>query len=841
MSKGKKDPGARAKANQKPGTSKQTRSVTARNTVKLTENSSISSAPANLTARASSSPPSPSPEQNVDRNPEDLVNLSDEEMDEAESSDYQQSSEGPSDSENGDGDYQPGEMTSNKRNQAKYGPSHNAGRPVTGAGRQKASSQKNGNQNAVSQNTASQRSASLRAASQNTASQSSFNQNDGQTDEEEIVLARDHPQDERCLPYRTTSRMSKRQIISWDANLYTLSLLSLIWLLEVKDYPIPWQELAAIVNPGATGEAFKQAMVKLRSRRAADGQRVPPARPGSNHPRHACHVELAEIMRNAGVTVAPFASALGAQEVEVVEDPSLAAAPVVGGPSVAESSAAAEKAKSEAGAQRSNGNSPHITTLQSQSSTRPESQATRHDNRDLTIIHPRSLTSAAPKKRDKSSLIFVADIGAHKALLNFNKKEQKLIFDVTQNLTNGRFAQSPSNPVFFLDQITAPSSGAEDPPSPFNSDNSELENDMPRVRARKQQKRKRDDASPGTSQPSPKLTGVVSTADSDIQAQPNKKLKRGPVKDTGEEAGGSKKRKHDDADMGNLSPGSADDWMFNPDYDIPAGESIPLGSIMNTDTNTWTNPTLQTPFLGPTTHHAGPYWQRNLNLTLSASPTLHPRDRTGGSLAKSTGTVNPLLTEDMGLNKGMDMGMPAVDFNHSNQMFFDQRMSDQQISWNKGFISPFNKSTGFFDPYLNDPFMGEGNGTLDYSPGVHIMGYSMNPHKSEYSSLGGIASDKDKDLLSSTSQWQSSNSVFEPSQAERRLSGLPPLFGEQGYGLDIQPLNPELDLEHHRHQTRGMLNDTCTEEEQFDPNGFANEAFARMDTVQFPETEDDGL
>lgn len=139
-------------------------------------------------------------------------------MDEAESSDYQQSSEGPSDSENGDGDYQPGEMTSNKRNQAKYGPSHNAGRPVTGAGRQKASSQKNGNQNAVSQNTASQRSASLRAASQNTASQSSFNQNDGQTDEEEIVLARDHPQDERCLPYRTTSRMSKRQIISWDGK-----------------------------------------------------------------------------------------------------------------------------------------------------------------------------------------------------------------------------------------------------------------------------------------------------------------------------------------------------------------------------------------------------------------------------------------------------------------------------------------------------------------------------------------------------------------------------------------------------------------------------------------------
>lgn len=158
-------------------------------------------------------------------------------------------------------------------------------------------------------------------------------------------------------------------MLSITANLYTLSLLSLIWLLEVKDYPIPWQELAAIVNPGATGEAFKQAMVKLRSRRAADGQRVPPARPGSNHPRHACHVELAEIMRNAGVTVAPFASALGAQEVEVVEDPSLAAAPVVGGPSVAESSAAAEKAKSEAGAQRSNGNSPHITTLQSQVSS----------------------------------------------------------------------------------------------------------------------------------------------------------------------------------------------------------------------------------------------------------------------------------------------------------------------------------------------------------------------------------------------------------------------------------------------------------------------------------------
>lgn len=71
------------------------------------------------------------------------------------------------------------------------------------------------------------------------------------------------------------------------------------WALEVKGINIPWEEAAAIVHPGATGEAFKQAMSKLRAKRLKEGLPVPPVRPGKEKSRQDCEVELKRILDGA--------------------------------------------------------------------------------------------------------------------------------------------------------------------------------------------------------------------------------------------------------------------------------------------------------------------------------------------------------------------------------------------------------------------------------------------------------------------------------------------------------------------------------------------------------------
>lgn len=71
------------------------------------------------------------------------------------------------------------------------------------------------------------------------------------------------------------------------------------WALEVKGIDIPWEEVAAIVHPGATGEAFKQAMSKLRAKRLKEGLPVPPVRPGKEKSRKDCEAELKRILDGA--------------------------------------------------------------------------------------------------------------------------------------------------------------------------------------------------------------------------------------------------------------------------------------------------------------------------------------------------------------------------------------------------------------------------------------------------------------------------------------------------------------------------------------------------------------
>ncbi|KAB2575813.1 hypothetical protein DBV05_g5530 [Lasiodiplodia theobromae] len=103
----------------------------------------------------------------------------------------------------------------------------------------------------------------------------------------------------RCLPYVTKNRAAKRELIRWSDETYAHTLLAMSWALEVKGIDIPWEEVAAIVHPGATGEAFKQAMSKLRAKRLKEGLPVPPVRPGKEKSRKDCEAELKRILDGA--------------------------------------------------------------------------------------------------------------------------------------------------------------------------------------------------------------------------------------------------------------------------------------------------------------------------------------------------------------------------------------------------------------------------------------------------------------------------------------------------------------------------------------------------------------
>lgn len=71
------------------------------------------------------------------------------------------------------------------------------------------------------------------------------------------------------------------------------------WALETREVAIPWDDIAAIVHPGATGEAFKQAVTKLRTKRLKEELPVPPLRPGKDRPRRDCEADLAMIVAEA--------------------------------------------------------------------------------------------------------------------------------------------------------------------------------------------------------------------------------------------------------------------------------------------------------------------------------------------------------------------------------------------------------------------------------------------------------------------------------------------------------------------------------------------------------------
>ncbi|KAL1640021.1 hypothetical protein SLS58_007288 [Diplodia intermedia] len=103
----------------------------------------------------------------------------------------------------------------------------------------------------------------------------------------------------RCLPYITKNRAPKRQLIRWNEETYCHTLLALAWSLEIKGIEIPWEETAALVQPGATGEAFKQALGKLRAKRVKEGLPVPPMRPGKDMSRQECVDELARLLRES--------------------------------------------------------------------------------------------------------------------------------------------------------------------------------------------------------------------------------------------------------------------------------------------------------------------------------------------------------------------------------------------------------------------------------------------------------------------------------------------------------------------------------------------------------------
>ncbi|KAK7612928.1 hypothetical protein BKA81DRAFT_406218 [Phyllosticta paracitricarpa] len=704
--------------------------------------------------------------------------------------------------------------TSKNRTRIKYGPDHNAGLPVTGASHQSTAGQSDGHLDGLS------------VAGSST--QNAADRNDGQNDEEEILLGRDTPQHVRCLPWRTKSRIPKRTLITWDVEMYTHSLLSLLWVMETYDYPIPWPELAAIVNPGATGEAFKQAMVKLRNRRLTEGLKVPPPRPSKDHPRHQCKLELAEMMRAAEMNPDPTIPEYGSGVLRTTDNPY-----------VAELRESTSHTDARRPAQRSNRKMSSPTSRLSQCDSEYESLVLE-DSQDFSVIHSRSPTSTpqsshpaittSPERR----LIFVAHIGPEKCIATSNRPEQKLVSDVANNVVKGRFAKpSGHNLIFFLDTVPSQLS-TEDLESFPEKLSPETTMARPKKGSTKkaQQKRKRSVTSSGSplqsptsplTSPGPLITfdlhhtkrskqheGKADAGPSclfpeqrELASDPHKKhskLNEGnadagqdyPVPEPREPVPGTKtsysrKRKVDDTDLGEIDPAAEAEEMFNRAYATPMDMSF-----------------RPPPFVDLS--DLGMSSRQNLNIGLSYSPTRQPHGHMDSSFdsnmmkassKQSMASMSELdmdmnldmnASADTGIEIGMGMGMSSASFNYA-----DQLGRHQDAGYRFGYEGPFMGACSNLDL------------TLD-----------------------SVTSEQEMALLSSTSEWRSSASAFDGCPTERRLGGLPPFPCDSDHA-HLDQHGQAFKYEHLRHKDRGMLNDNTLKEPAFDPNAYADEEFARID------------
>ncbi|KAK8169831.1 hypothetical protein IWX90DRAFT_190814 [Phyllosticta citrichinensis] len=742
----------------------------------------LSSVPSNLSGTA----PTPFQDKDDRGSSKERSSSSNETAEDAEGSVYGESADGrhehSNSEEQSDVESEPGRVASISRSPIKYGPNHNGGLPVAGASSQNTAGQSDGHDFGLPV---------ARSSSQDVAGR-----NDGQNDEEEILLGRDAPQNVRCLPWRTKFRIAKRTLISWDAEMYTHSLLSLLWIMETYDYPIPWQEMAALVNPGATGEAFKQAMVKLRNRRVAEGLRVPPPRPSKDHPRSSCKLELAEMMRTAGMSSEPPVPEYGSGALTTRENPYVAEL---------------RASTTQTGAQHSTRNKPRATRQVSQVREELNSRRASYlptnlqrdsqvDFEDLSVVHSRSFTTAlgpylpAITKNPKPKLIFVAHIGPQKSLLHSTRLDQKLISEVAHNVVNGRFAKpSVPNLVLLIDTVPAEfnTEGLEPYPEELGPEFTMAPNS--------QQKRKRSIASSGSplmspTSPSDKVGPLTafdlehpehSNADdldhtnhSNRDAVPSCLFPepREPASVTQ----CSKKRKIDDTDFGDGIDVAADaEMMFNPAYAVPPGTSFrPPPFVQMSDINMSS--------------------RQNLNAGLSYSPTRQPRGHAEDSIGKSmmADTDQAMASvPDMDINAssgtemdmGMGMGMASVGFNYAEQLGYSQDTGDR-FSY-------------------EGPYMGACS-DLDLT-------------------LDSATSEQERALLSSTSEWRSNTSLFEVSSSERRLASLQPVPGGSDY-VDFEQLGEKFLVEHPYYKDRGMLNKRTANEPIFVPPSLADEELSRV-------------
>ncbi|TKA22652.1 hypothetical protein B0A50_07661 [Salinomyces thailandicus] len=67
-----------------------------------------------------------------------------------------------------------------------------------------------------------------------------------------------------------------RKLVRWNPDLDQLTLLCVDYVCTKEGIAIPWDEIAAEVEPYLTGEAIKQHMVKIYKFREDDGHKVPP-------------------------------------------------------------------------------------------------------------------------------------------------------------------------------------------------------------------------------------------------------------------------------------------------------------------------------------------------------------------------------------------------------------------------------------------------------------------------------------------------------------------------------------------------------------------------------------
>ncbi|KAF2142776.1 uncharacterized protein K452DRAFT_317697 [Aplosporella prunicola CBS 121167] len=104
------------------------------------------------------------------------------------------------------------------------------------------------------------------------------------------------PREIKALPYRTAHRPAKRELIRWNDDMFNQALLAFWWVIEAQGGQVPWDRIASLMNPSATGDGLKQSMTKLWARRTEAGLHVPPQRPGKDKSVATAQSELNQFL-----------------------------------------------------------------------------------------------------------------------------------------------------------------------------------------------------------------------------------------------------------------------------------------------------------------------------------------------------------------------------------------------------------------------------------------------------------------------------------------------------------------------------------------------------------------